>query len=131
MSSAAAPAASKASDFGLAQVRLINDQTAQAWKEHKLVPSKAATDGEWCRRVYLDMIGRVPTVEELTAYLADKKHDKREQLVDRLLGRRVQRRVRAQLDDDLDEYSDRPDGRERSEVAGESRGDGEVSRPTR
>jgi hypothetical protein len=79
-------AVSKANDFGLAQVRLINDQTAQAWKEHKLVSSEAATDGEWCRRVYLDVIGRVPTVEELKSYLADKKHDKRQRLVDRLLG---------------------------------------------
>jgi Protein of unknown function (DUF1549)/Protein of unknown function (DUF1553) len=85
-SSAPAPAASKASDFGLPQVKLINDQVAQAWKEHKLVAAEAASDGEWCRRVYLDVIGRVPTVDELKAYLADKKHDKRARLADRLLG---------------------------------------------
>jgi hypothetical protein len=83
---AASSTASKANDFGLAAVRLINDQTAQAWKEHKLVPSEAASDGEWCRRVYLDVIGRVPTVDELKKYLANKQHDKRKQLVDRLLG---------------------------------------------
>jgi hypothetical protein len=81
-----APPASKASDFGLAAVRLIDDETARAWKDHKLAPSEAATDGEWCRRAYLDVIGRVPTVEELKKYVADRKHDKRERLVDRLLG---------------------------------------------
>jgi hypothetical protein len=85
-SSAPAHAASKANDFGLQQVKLINEQTAQAWREHKLVPAEPASDGEWCRRVYLDVIGRVPSVDELKAYLADKKHDKRARLVDRLLG---------------------------------------------
>ena len=86
-SSAPAPVASKASDFGLPQVKLINDQVAQAWKEHKLVPAEAASDGEWCRRVYLDVIGRVPSVEELKAYLADKKRDKRARLVGSAVGR--------------------------------------------
>lgn len=70
----------------LSQVQLINDGVAQAWKDHGLAPSRAAEDGEWCRRVYLDVIGRVPTVDELQAYLADRKRDKRERLVDRLLG---------------------------------------------
>jgi len=93
----------------LSQVKLINDQTAQAWKEHKLVPAEAASDGEWCRRVYLDVVGRVPSVDELKAYLADKKHDKRARLVDRLLGDEVSRRVCAELDDDLDQSADWPE----------------------
>src|SRR5262245_55508186 len=63
-------------DFGTSQIRLINDQIAQAWKDHKLAPSEAATDGEWCRRVYLDLIGRVPTVDELKKYTSNKDHDK-------------------------------------------------------
>ena len=76
----------KVNDFGLPEVALINAAIRKGWSDHNLVPSKAATDGEWCRRVYLDLIGRVPTVEELTAYLSDHKNDKRERLVDRLLG---------------------------------------------
>jgi hypothetical protein len=85
-SSKRSKSAAKLHDFGIAEVRLINDAIAKAWTEHKLVPSKAATDGEWCRRVYLDVLGRVPTVEELQAYTADRKRDKRARLVDRLLG---------------------------------------------
>lgn len=73
-------------DFGLPQVRQINDAIRQGWADHSLAPSAVATDGEWCRRVYLDVIGRVPTVEELKIYLADKSRDKRRKLVDRLLG---------------------------------------------
>ena len=68
------------------EVGLINAAIEQGWKANSLVPSKAATDGEWCRRIYLDMLGRIPTVEELEAYDADRKRDKRARLVNRLLG---------------------------------------------
>jgi hypothetical protein len=73
-------------DFGLPEVRLINELVAQAWQDHQLAPSEAASDGEWCRRVYLDLIGRVPTVAEVRAYFGDRKRGKRQRLVDRLLG---------------------------------------------
>jgi Protein of unknown function (DUF1549) len=76
----------EAADFGLPQVRLINLMIRQGWMDHDLVPAQPATDGEWCRRVYLDVLGRVPTVDELNTYLADRKHDRRARLVDRLLG---------------------------------------------
>jgi hypothetical protein len=79
-------AAGRPADFGIREVRLINDWVAKGWTDHDLVPSKPASDGEWCRRVYLDLVGRVPTVEELRSYLTDGKRDKRLRLVDRLLG---------------------------------------------
>ncbi len=75
-----------APDFGLPEVTLINKQIRKGWQDHELVPSKSATDSEWCRRVYLDLIGRVPTVEELKAYLGERSRDKRAKLVNRLLG---------------------------------------------
>ena len=43
------------------QIREINQQIAQTWDEYELKPSPHASDGEWCRRVYLDIIGRIPT----------------------------------------------------------------------
>lgn len=76
----------KVNDFRVPEVALINAAVQKGWSDHNLGPSKQATDGEWCRRAYLDLIGRVPTVEELTAYLSDHKNDKRERLVDSLLG---------------------------------------------
>jgi hypothetical protein len=76
----------KTNDFGIAEIQLINEAIARGWSDHELVPSKPATDGEWCRRVHLDLVGRVPTVDELTSYLSDRKRDKRQRLVDRLLG---------------------------------------------
>src|SRR5688572_5491459 len=47
-------------DYGLPQVRRINQEIRQVWTDHQLQPSPPAGDGEWCRRVYLDVIGRVP-----------------------------------------------------------------------
>ena len=44
-----------------------------------------ATDFLQCRRLYLDICGRIPTPAEVRAYLASKKHDKYEALVDALL----------------------------------------------
>jgi hypothetical protein len=68
------------------EVEIINAAIGEAWSDANLTPSRAATDGEWCRRVYLDVLGRIPTVTELRQYLKDRKRDKRERLVDRLLG---------------------------------------------
>ena len=84
--SALSRAGKKINDFGYPEVALINDAIRKGWADHNLAPSKAATDGEWCRRVYLDLIGRIPTVKELDEYVSDKKRDKRATLVDKLLG---------------------------------------------
>ena len=80
-------AACRADDgVGGAEIAFIDQRIAAGWADAGLKPSKAATDGEWCRRVHLDLIGRVPTTAELHAYVNDKRRDKRERLVRRLLG---------------------------------------------
>ena len=43
------------------------------------------TDAEFLRRVRLDLTGRIPTRDEVTAFLGDASPDKRERLVDDLL----------------------------------------------
>ena len=72
--------------FGIPQVKFINEQIAAGWADAGLKPSEPATDGEWCRRVYLDVIGRIPAIGELKAFVADSSPTKRPDLVDRLLG---------------------------------------------
>src|SRR5687767_2875625 len=49
-----------ASDYGVTQVKRINEEIRRVWADNKLMPSPQATDSEWCRRVYLDILGRVP-----------------------------------------------------------------------
>ena len=86
---AAAAAASgdapPANDFGLAQVSEINSQIRGLWSEYSIQPSSPATEGEWCRRVYLDVLGRVPSYAELMEYLKAKSPNKRAELVNGLL----------------------------------------------
>ena len=43
------------------------------WAENDLGPSAPATDREFCRRVFLDLLGRIPTNDELDAYVADRR----------------------------------------------------------
>ena len=49
--------------------------------------SGLATDAEFVRRVYLDIIGIVPTADEAREFLSNPAHDKRERLIDSLLER--------------------------------------------
>src|SRR5262249_26296177 len=52
-----------------------------------ITPSAPAGDAPFLRRAHLDVIGRLPSVEEARAFLADKDPEKRAKLVDRLLQR--------------------------------------------
>ena len=78
--------AGKVSSFGIAQVEFINNQIHQGWEAHGFSPSPVATDGEWCRRLFLDLLGRTPNVTELNRFVSDTAPDKKAQLVTRLLG---------------------------------------------
>jgi hypothetical protein len=52
-----------------------------------IIPSEPADDATFMRRVYLDVIGTLPTADEVRAFLADAAADKRNKLVDRVLAR--------------------------------------------
>ncbi len=52
-----------------------------------LTPSEPSGDAAFLRRAHLDVIGRLPTPDEVRAFLADKEPMKRERLIDRLLER--------------------------------------------
>ena len=53
----------------------------------QILPSELCTDEEFIRRVYLDVIGILPTPEEAAAFLADTASDKRAKVIDALLER--------------------------------------------
>ncbi|MGE0608834.1 MAG: DUF1549 domain-containing protein, partial [Pirellulales bacterium] len=79
-------AGSLASASGDADViAFINEQIRKQWEAAGVAPSPVATDHEWIRRVFLDILGRIPTADETTRFAADKSKDKRARLVDRLL----------------------------------------------
>jgi hypothetical protein len=72
--------------YGIPQVKFINERVAAGWADAGLKPSDPATDGEWCRRVHLDIIGRIPSIDELQKFLGNPSSTRRLELVDRLLG---------------------------------------------
>ena len=55
------------------------------WQKEKIVPAPPANDARYLRRVYLDVIGRIPTASEVTAFLADESSDKRSKALEALL----------------------------------------------
>ncbi len=67
------------------QISRIDELVQGVWDAYKISPSEPAGDGEWCRRVFLDLLGRIPAVAELNAFTSDKSEDKKKQLVKRLL----------------------------------------------
>ena len=70
----------------LPQVAFIDSQIEAAWAGANIEPVEQATDLEWCRRVYLDLIGRIPAVDEVLQYKNDSSRNKQSVLIDRLLG---------------------------------------------
>ncbi len=56
-----------------------------AWRDGGWRAARDATDGEWCRRVYLDILGRIPTVAEYQSFVTQPERDKKARLVRELL----------------------------------------------
>src|SRR5262245_36947717 len=63
----------------------IDQFTAAHWKEQGLAPAELTSDGEFLRRVTLDLAGRVPSTGEYAALVADHSADKRARVVTRLM----------------------------------------------
>lgn len=65
----------------------IDELVWQKLQQLRITPSPAVGDAKFVRRVYLDIIGRLPSPDETRAFLADQTPDKRAALIDHLLDR--------------------------------------------
>ena len=63
----------------------IDQQIRQGWQDNEIEASASASDEEWVRRIYLDLLGRIPTMEEARKFLADESPRKRSVLTEELL----------------------------------------------
>ena len=91
LTGAAAAAAAPASLFDgpadLTGQGPIDEPVFRQLKKLGIQPAKVCSDGVFLRRVYLDVIGTLPTAEEAEKFLTDKSPDKRSALIDHLLQR--------------------------------------------
>jgi len=65
-------------------VQAIDTLIAEGWNRSGVKPATAVDDATWCRRLYLDLAGRIPTQAEVAEFVS--KGAKRDALVDKLLG---------------------------------------------
>lgn len=65
----------------------IDELVFKKLQEMKIPPALPCSDGVFLRRVFLDVIGTLPTAQEARAFLEDQDPDKRAKLIDKLLER--------------------------------------------
>jgi hypothetical protein len=63
----------------------VDELALAQWKRLGIVSSGLCSDGEFIRRVYIDLCGKLPTPAEVRAFLGDAGPDKRGRLIDRCL----------------------------------------------
>jgi len=66
-------------------VSWIDELVKERWKDSEVKPSAVASDGEFVRRVYLDIVGHVPSLEEAKEYIDGRDKDKKAKLIEKLL----------------------------------------------
>jgi hypothetical protein len=78
-----ASASAYAQSPGLRDV--IDREIKASWAKESITPPSQASDSTFLRRIYLDLVGMIPTYDETTAFLRDADPKKREKLIDKLL----------------------------------------------
>ncbi len=63
----------------------IDALLAKDWQQHELTPNPSASDETFVRRAHLDIIGRIPTMQETQSFLKSPDKGKRAKLIDALL----------------------------------------------
>ena len=72
---------------GTKAVNYIDEAVYAKLKKLRLRPSEMCDDPAFIRRTYLDTIGKLPTPDEVRAFLEDNDPNRRERLVEHLLAR--------------------------------------------
>ena len=69
----------------LPRKNVIDEHVWNKLQQLNILPSESTTDERFLRRVYLDIIGRLPTPETVDSFMADTSSNKRALVVDELL----------------------------------------------
>ena len=71
----------------LPEKNYIDRLTNLKWQSLRMQPNKLCDDNAFLRRVYLDMIGTLPTADQVKNFIADSNPQKHEEIVDSLAER--------------------------------------------
>lgn len=63
----------------------IDAEIKAGWQKEKITPAGRSSDAVFLRRVYLDLVGVVPSYDETVAFLKNSDPAKRDKLIDKLL----------------------------------------------
>lgn len=81
---AARPQSKSAEGTG-AKPDFLDAMIRDSWEQASIKPSRPASEEEFLRRAYLDVLGRIPNIQEASAFLRSREPDKRGKLVQYLL----------------------------------------------
>jgi hypothetical protein len=81
------PAATFETSGPLAPHNKIDERVFARLQSLGIQPARPSSDATFLRRVYLDVIGTLPTAQEAREFLGDQNPNKRAALIDRLLAR--------------------------------------------
>lgn len=82
---------------GLQPEEAIDILLERKWDNKGIAPASSIDDSSFLRRITLDLLGRIPTREERTRFLADTLPDKRLALIDDLLNSKSHARHFAEI----------------------------------
>jgi hypothetical protein len=85
---ATVPLGGQTPEFQFPPQTLVDGHAAKKWKQLGLVPSELCTDGQFIRRLSLDLTGTLPTPEKVLAFIANADPQKRDKLIEALLDSR-------------------------------------------
>jgi hypothetical protein len=75
----------------------IDREIRASWTKENIASPATASDSVFLRRIYLDLVGMIPTINETTEFLKDTDSKKREKLIDKLLADPRYARQQAQM----------------------------------
>lgn len=73
--------------LAIAPINYIDELAAAEWTRLGIAPAQDASDQAFLRRVFLDLIGTLPTPDETRRFLASEAAGKRSRIIDELLER--------------------------------------------
>ena len=88
-----------------ARLDFVDRVIRESWASANIKASRVASDEEFMRRAYLDVLGRIPNLAEAKAFLASKEQGKRAKLVEYLLAHPD---YEEELRESVEDHPDRP-----------------------